>query len=90
MPHAPQFELFVERFAHAVPQTDSPRLQTQLPFLQTWPAVQTAPHAPQFVALLDVSTHTPLQLVVPAPQLLPPEPTLVQAPDEHVSPSEHA
>jgi hypothetical protein len=35
--------------------------------LQTWPAAQAVPHAPQFALSVVRSRHTPLQFVSPAP-----------------------
>jgi hypothetical protein len=38
------------------------------PALQTWPAAQTAPQAPQFMGSSRVDTQTPPQSVLPAAQ----------------------
>jgi len=48
--------------------TPSPPQATQAPAWQLSLPGQAAPHAPQFAALVWVSTHTPPQRVCPDPQ----------------------
>jgi hypothetical protein len=53
-------------------------IAAQVPAVQTWPAAQALPHAPQSALSLARSTQTPVQAVWPAGQ--------VQAPFAHVAP----
>src|SRR5579863_193431 len=55
-----------------------------VPALQTWPAPQAFPHAPQSAALLVRSTQTPLHAVCPAGQAQ--APFAQMAPMPHVAP----
>ena len=75
LPQAPQFALSVFRFAQEVPHLVSSvgHCAAHEPRVQTWPAAQEAPHEPQWFTSLVVSTHAPLQLVLPkAHEQLPP------------------
>ena len=63
------------------PHSVVPAGQPQLPLTQLWPAAQARPHAPQFARLVRVSTHDPLQLVVPLGH------PLTHAPFEQTSPA---
>jgi hypothetical protein len=60
----------------------------QVPLRQTWPPVQVVPQAPQFVALLPVSTHAPPQQARP-PVHAGPVPHWHTLPAQ-VSPAPHA
>ena len=64
-------------------QVDSPVGHTHVPLAQPPPAAHALPQLPQSVALVDVSTHRPSQLVSPVSQ------PAVQVPFTHWLPGPH-
>ena len=64
VPQLPQFlgsvEVLVQTAAVPVPQICFGELHTQADAVHTSPAMQTNPHAPQFEALVPVSTQVPV------------------------------
>jgi hypothetical protein len=90
LPHAPQLLLSVVSLTQAPlhefgvdPAQARPHLLPEH-VAEPVPALgagQTLPHAPQLLVLVDVSMHTPPQLVCPAGQ---------QSPDEQLFPAPHA
>lgn len=69
-PQAPQLSLSLEGVTQLAPQRICPIAQTveQTPTLHTWPAAQTFPQLPQWVALLCVLTQVPPHKASPASQ----------------------
>jgi hypothetical protein len=65
----PQAEASVIWFTQAPPQTAIPPGHEQVPPLHVPPLGHAVAHVPQWLAVLERSTHAPLQLVVPAGQL---------------------
>jgi hypothetical protein len=64
LPQVPQFlgsvEVLVQTAAVPEPQICFGETHTHAEAVQTSPAMQTFPHAPQLEALADVSTHVPV------------------------------
>lgn len=63
--HCPQWLKFEERLAQVVPQSTVPVGQEHELFLQTALFGQSFPHRPQCSVLVERSTQSPLQLVLP-------------------------
>jgi hypothetical protein len=68
VPHAPQLVALPCKSTQALPHSvrRAAHEPPHLPAAQACPVAHAVPHAPQFLASFAVSTHAPLQLVVPA------------------------
>jgi hypothetical protein len=88
VPHDPQFELSVAKFAQyavaPVPHWLSPlpHVVPHTPAEHIWPAAHVVPHAPQFaLSVMKFAQYA----VVPAPHRFKPDPHVApHAPAEHI------